>query len=55
MGDWVDDEKRGFGIITLPSGDKYEGDFLNDFANGKGILISAVNSSAGLPILPLPG
>ena len=31
------DEKSGFGIITLPSG-KYEGDFLNDFANGKGTL-----------------
>ena len=38
-GEWVNDHKHGFGMLTFSNGDKYEGEFQNDAFTGKGLLL----------------
>lgn len=40
LGEWEADQRKGKGRLILPNGDYYEGDFLDNKANGKGIFNS---------------
>ena len=37
-GEWVDDVKEGYGVLTYVNGERYEGYWRNDKAHGKGTL-----------------
>ena len=37
-GEWVDDVKEGYGVLTYVNGERYEGYWKNDKAHGKGTL-----------------
>ncbi len=39
-GQWKDDNKSGYGTLTLKSGSVYAGEFENDLRNGFGTLYS---------------
>ena len=36
LGDFLDDNKEGIGTIFLSNGDKFTGNFENDFVHGSG-------------------
>jgi len=40
-GDWYQNKRNGYGILTKENGEKYEGEFSNDKKNGKGIYTSS--------------
>jgi hypothetical protein len=40
VGDFVNNEFNGKGVMIYSNGDRYEGDFVNNEFNGKGVFIS---------------
>ena len=38
-GDYIDDVREGFGVLTKPNGDVYEANWVNDEKNGEGVYI----------------
>ena len=37
-GDYKNNMRNGFGVMTYPDGRKYEGDFKNNMRNGYGVM-----------------
>ena len=36
-GNWVDDQRHGYGVYTYPNGDTYEGEWQSHLRHGQGV------------------
>ncbi len=36
-GNWVDDQRHGYGVYTYPNGDMYEGEWQSHLRHGQGV------------------
>lgn len=48
VGTWTEGELNGFGILTLPNGDCFEGEFKNGVPNGHGIWVNGLSRFEGI-------